>query len=485
MRISSDVECLIERVPRLRARHASQPERRLERRTTVKAGRMRAKGLAGAVLALTAFGASNANANGFAIRAQSTVGLGMSFAGAGTPGMGLSAMFWNPSAASQAKELSAELHTTFIGYEAHITAQQGTTQSLLDLGAADNVGKPGTVAAMYAAHEFAPNWFAGVSIDAPFGLGTHADSWAGQQLAVRAAALSLEAVPVIGWKYGMVSIAAGPRVLWFKGTFSRATFGSTALPPLPVRLVADDVGVGFIAGATLTLPRLGAAPSTGTTPVPKPLMEIALGYRSQVDLDLRGKSQFPSSPLLAQGQLAAFNGTTEKVSASLTLPDQAILGVRWNVTDRFALLGTAEWTQWSVLQTVPFIFTDGPAPGAVAAAVNFNYRNSRYFAAGTEYEWSDNVTLRAGIGYDVSPIVTNVRSTAIPEGDSSWWSAGLTYKATDHITLDLAYLYLSYNDAPIAVVPGHADFAILQGASFIANADSHAHVVSIGLRYQM
>jgi long-chain fatty acid transport protein len=283
----------------------------------------------------------------------------------------------------------------------------------------------------------------------------------------------------------MISVAAGPRVLWFQGTFSRAIFGATALPPLPVKLVADDEGIGFVAGATLSLPRPGAGPNPETTLAPKPLMEIALGYRSQVDLDLRGKNKFPSSPFLAQGQLAAFNGTTEGVSGKLTLPDQAILGVRWNVTDRFAVLGTAEWTQWSVLQTVPFTFTDGPAPGALAGAVNFNYRNSRYFAAGTEYEWSDNVTLRAGIGYDVSPIVKKVRSTAIPEADSSWWSAGLTYKATYHVTLDLAYLYVSYNDAPIAVVPGHADFASLQGASFIATADSHAHFVSIGFRYQM
>jgi len=42
-----------------------------------------------------------AQAGGFANRDQSAVGEGMSFAGEGTPGTGLSAMFWNPAAVTQ------------------------------------------------------------------------------------------------------------------------------------------------------------------------------------------------------------------------------------------------------------------------------------------------------------------------------------------------------------------------------------------------
>ena len=53
-----------------------------------------------AAAALLAFSVA-AQAGGFASRDQSAVGEGMSFAGEGTPGMGLSAMFWNPAAVTQ------------------------------------------------------------------------------------------------------------------------------------------------------------------------------------------------------------------------------------------------------------------------------------------------------------------------------------------------------------------------------------------------
>jgi long-chain fatty acid transport protein len=434
--------------------------------------RLNSKLMAGAVLALIALGTDDANANGFALRVQSAVGLGMAFAGEGTPGMGLSAMFWNPSAAFQADTWSKEAHVTYVSYESRITALTGTTPSLLNLGSADNIGKPGTVPTAYAAYRINPRWFTGLSIDAPYGLGTHADNWAGQQLARSAGALAIEAAPVLGWNNGdkTVSIAAGPRILWFRAILSQALLGSPGQPSLPVGLSTNDVGFGFVLGATYK---------------PDDSTEIALGYRSKVDLDLRGKSEFPSSPVMAQIGLGAFDGARPSVAGDLTLPDQAILSVRRRVTDHLTLLGSAEWTGWSVLQTLPFTFTDGPAPGAPAANINFNYRDSHYFSAGAEYEWSSDITLRAGIGFDDSPIGDDVRSTALPESDSTWLSAGASYRLGDRITLDLAYMYVSYSDAPISVVAGHPDFATLQGASFIANADSHAHFVGIGFRYHM
>lgn len=427
--------------------------------------------MAGATIVFIVLGARDANANGFAIRGQSAVGLGMSFAGEGTPSMGLSAMFWNPASVSQVRGFSTEVHATFIGFESKLTAQAGTTPSLLGLGESDNIGKPGIIPTAYLGYQLSSRWFAGLSINAPYGLATNADNWAGQQLALKAQAISIEATPVVGWKVNdTLSVAAGPRILWFRGKFSRALLASPTLPALPVELVAEDVGVGFVIGATIT---------------PTPSTELALGYRSQVDLKLHGDSQFSSSPVMSLIGLGAFNGTKDGIAGNLTLPDQAILGVRQRVTETLTLLGTVEWTQWSVLQTVPFTFTNGPAPGATAATLNFKYRDSRYIAGGAEYDGIPDTTLRAGIGYDVSPITNGARGTALPESDSWWLSAGLTYAVNSKINFDLGYLYITYTHAPINVVPGHPDFANLLGASLIAHADSHVHAASVGFRYHL
>src|SRR5262245_1795782 len=60
-------------------------------------------------------------AGGFANRDQSAVGAGMSFAGEGTPGMGLSAMFWNPAAVTQTKVWGAEAHVSYVMPSSRIT----------------------------------------------------------------------------------------------------------------------------------------------------------------------------------------------------------------------------------------------------------------------------------------------------------------------------------------------------------------------------
>jgi long-chain fatty acid transport protein len=425
--------------------------------------------LAAAMLAAVAV-SSETHANSFAIRGQSAVGLGAAFAGAATPGTGLSAMFWNPAAVTQARGLWGEAHGTIVLPTIELTALPGTSPSLLALGTDADIGKAAVLPAAYAAYRLDPNWYVGLAVNAPFGLATEAGPWAGQQLALRAKIVALAANPVLGWKVNNVlSVAAGPQLLWLRGKFSRAILGTPGLPALPVDLIVEDIGLGFTAGATIT---------------PTPWTEIALGYRSQVKLDLQGHNIFTSSPVMTLIGLGAFNGTRNDLRGEVTLPDQATLGLRQRITETFTLLATAEWTNWSLLQSVPFTYTSGPAPGTIATTLNFNYRDSWFFSVGGEYQWSPQTTLRAGLGYEISPITDAVRATALPETDSWWFSAGLSYKATDRLTLDLGYTFIWYPDAPVNVGPAHADFPNLLGASLAADARLHVHSVSAALRYK-
>src|SRR5436190_2852 len=245
-------------------------------------------------IGVAAFSSSEALANGFAIRAHSAAGLGASFAGEGTPGMGLSAMFWNPAAVTQTTGIRTELDASYVMGTDNLAAKSGTTPALLALGAQDNIGKTGLVPATYLAYQINSDWYAGLSLNVPYGLSTHADQWAGQQLALSAKAESKEATPILGWRISdVLSVAAGPRILWLKGSFSRAITPAPGPAALPVELSASDTGYGFIAGATIT-------PSPGT--------ELALGYRSQVDMHLRGHNSFPTAPALGP-----FSGTVNNL----------------------------------------------------------------------------------------------------------------------------------------------------------------------------
>src|SRR6185312_8889679 len=82
--------------------------------------------LAGAALASLTF-TQAAQAGGIGIHEQSASGQGMSFAGEGTSSMGLSGMFWNPAAVTQATGLWTESHVAFLFGHTVETALPGST----------------------------------------------------------------------------------------------------------------------------------------------------------------------------------------------------------------------------------------------------------------------------------------------------------------------------------------------------------------------
>src|SRR5262249_52286845 len=259
--------------------------------------------------ALTAIvlGSFDARAGGFAIREQSAVGQGMSFAGEGTSSMGMSGMFWNPAVITTAKGLEGAADFSLIIPHVSITEGPGTSpalQALTPAGTTRGIGELGFVTSSYTAMPLSPNWFLGLAISGPYGLTFNQGGtpWAAQQLGNRAHVFSVDVNPVIGWKINdMVSIAAGPRATWVQAAFNRSVFAIGGVLGSPVELQATDWGFGFTAGITVT---------------PTPWTELSLGYRSQVHLNLDGNTFFPASPsLLVSPVTAPFFNTTNGVTS--------------------------------------------------------------------------------------------------------------------------------------------------------------------------
>ncbi len=404
------------------------------------------------LLALALAFGSAAHAGGFAVREQSAIAQGMSFAGAATPGSGLSAMYWNPSAVTQAQGFWGETHAAGIFPHSIVTAAPPTSSALIAAygGSAGNIGEIGAIPAIYLAYPINQNFYIGLSVNAPFGLATNANSWLGSFYAAEAKGQSTDVNPVLGWKISdFLSIGAGPRIVWFQGKFSRSIF-----PILTDHAAVDveDVGFGFSAGITFT---------------PTALTQIALGYRSRVKLRLEGDFDRPAASIHLP-----INGTA-------TLPDQINFGVRHRVSDALTLLSTMEWTNWSVLQNVPLSITGVNA--APITTLTFNYRDAWFFSIGAEYQWSPQTTFRTGIGYELSPVRTSVRDTSLPDANCWWLSAGFTYQWNEQWTTDLGYSFMYMGRSSINVAAGHPDFF---GVSVFANSNAYINIVSASLRYK-
>jgi long-chain fatty acid transport protein len=394
---------------------------------------------------------AQAHAGGFAIREQSACGQGVSFAGIAAGGCDLSSMFWNPAVMTQFGGIQASV--TASGIFGSSKNSPDATAPLAILGGTGNTAENALVPASYFSYQLTPNFWVGMSVNAPFGLSVSFPGlWAGMEYAAGDSHLrTYNATPSVAWQINnWISVGAGIQIMYADAGLTRnpviaagPTFGTA-------HLEGDGWAYGFTAGLTLT---------------PTPTTTIGLGWRSAMDLDIEGTLRV--DPI--------FNGAP--VDTKLRLPDIVSLGVRQQLGPQWALLGTVEWSHWSRIGTS--VVNGSPVPGGTTIA--FEYDDGWFFALGAEYRWTPALTLRAGVAYEISPVTDSVRTPLVPDNDRTWLSAGLSYNITPALRLDFGYSHIFVKDTPINIVPGHPSFGVIP---YIGSVDSHVDIVTVGLSYR-
>jgi long-chain fatty acid transport protein len=99
--------------------------------------------------------------------------------------------------------------------------------------------------------------------------------------------------------------------------------------------------------------------------------------------------------------------------------------------------------------------------------------------------WRRNsrLTLRAGVGYERSPITDAIREVRNPDTDRRWAAIGRSYAVTDRLSLDLSYVHFRPDNVSVAIVPGNPHFAAV-GLPFVGNVAGRLDIVSLGLNYR-
>ncbi|MEI2383825.1 outer membrane protein transport protein [Breoghania sp. JC706] len=397
-------------------------------------------------MAVLAGGATQALAGGFALREQSAYFQGMSFAGNAVGGDSISSMFWNPATLTNTIGLVSESHHTLIVPNSEITPDASVATAAF--GPSGDLANDAWIPASYTGYQIDENWYLGLSINTPFGLSTKSGpNWSGQIYARTSEVFSVNVTPTVAYKFNdMLSVGLGMQFQYFDVRLTSAT--GVAPGSATAGLTGDDIGYGFTAGVTLT-------PMKGT--------EIGIGYRSAVFHELDG--------------VFSAAGTDLGITAKMATPDMVTLSAKQRITDSFRIMGTVEWTNWSRLKE-PAVVLDN---GVQLRTLPFNYDDSWFFALGGEYDWNQDLTLRAGVAYEMSPIDEDIRSLRLPDSDRVWLSAGLSYKPMENLSLDLGYTYIfSADDVRVNIGPSHQDYA---GLTYTGDVDSSVNIVSAAVRY--
>lgn len=428
--------------------------------------RLRNAFLVAGLTAATLGATGSAHASSFSLRSgQSAQGLGLSFAGAASGGIGLGAMAWNPATITLFPGRNTQVNATYILPRATYVVTDPTTLALarannLVANTGEIAGNGAFVPASYTnfqVGDLSLGWTTG----APYGLSSKPENRNSlAQFYNRSSSIkTLNFAPTIGWRANeWLSLGAAVQFQNIDVSLARALGPiSAALPSLPSTVLqGDDIAMGFRLGAVLT-------PWQGAT--------FGVGYRSAIEHDLEGSLTAGVGPTA---------GIPIPITARLHLPDSITLGYSQVVDDRWTVHLGAEWTNWSVFDTVPI---RAAANNAVLSTLDFEYDDSWFVSAGADYAWNERLTLRAGIAYEWSAVSDRVRTVTISDNDRLWVSAGFGYRVTEQLRVDASYSHLFVKDAPVTLTAASGNPSF-QAVPFVAEAKPSIDIVSVSLTYR-
>ena len=91
--------------------------------------------------------------------------------------------------------------------------------------------------------------------------------------------------------------------------------------------------------------------------------------------------------------------------------------------------------------------------------------------------------MRAGIGYEKSPVTDQVRMPLLPDNDRLWLSVGGSYQWSPKLSFDLAYshIFVKSTSINISAASGNPWF---DGVTYIGDVSSHVDIISVAMKYR-
>lgn len=398
------------------------------------------------VVAVSATGilmlSQHALASAFQLWEQDATSVSNFHAGYAAAAYDASTAFYNPAGLSRFKNqqlvFAADTVLTSFRYRGNVgvnTINDGDPQSVTAQG--------GNVSFIPALHYVAPLSDVvafGFSVDVPFGLMTNY----GKSTVLRYATTqtSVEVVdisPVVSFKVtDKLSFGLGPDVQVMKGEFDQVgTNGVTEWDSDGVNR-ADDTAYGMHAGIMYELNENS---------------RIGLSYHSQVVHHLTGTSDF-SGPLVREAlEIPSGAITSTRAKLDITLPAYTALSVYHQLNPKVALMGTVIYTQWNTLQNLVLqnvaAVQDLEASTNVVVTIPQHFHNTYSASIGGDYFVTDSVTLRAGAGFDQTPVNNTYRNAQLPDNDHYALAVGGHFQATQALGFDLGWTHVFINNAKI------------------------------------
>jgi len=288
---------------------------------------------------------------------------------------------------------------------------------------------------IYAARALSSKAYVGLGFYAPYGLGISwedPENFSGRTVVQELSLRTFFITPAIALKLSdMVSVAVGvslvPATAYLKRTLGASDTGQVLFPTSTyekegtVEISGSAFGVGANAGIQVTLIEH---------------LKLGLAFRSAIDLSFSGDANFDipgDAPSEIKANFPDGTGTLD-----VTLPHTFLFGVGW-VQGPLTIEASSQLTLWNSYDELRLNFASGlPTPSSASPR---DWKVVPLFRLGAEYMVLDALAVRAGVGYDISPVPSATVDPTLPDNNRIYFSLGAGYDF-GMFRADVAYMGL-------------------------------------------
>ena len=162
---------------------------------------------------------------------------------------------------------------------------------------------------------------------------------------------------------------------------------------------------------------------------PTPDTRIGLRYLTETELDFKDNPHFTRvGPVIRE-----ITDIIPGLDLGLKMPQSVMLGVFHDLNDRWAILGSVGWEEWSRFGAVEISVGDSPDVTA-----DLKYENVYHVGIGAQYQYNPKWRYSAGLSYDSALSKGKHRSAMIPMGEMTRVGGGVEYRKRSDLTLGAA-----------------------------------------------
>ncbi|QDE30639.1 OmpP1/FadL family transporter [Shewanella polaris] len=192
-----------------------------------------------------------------------------------------------------------------------------------------------------------------------------------------------------------------------------------------------------------------------------------VGVVYEVNPDNRFGLSYRISPkLTAKGDVNYLYSEYNEID--IPLADIAQFAGFHQLTEKFAVHYTAQWTNWSAFDKI--VVKDGENGVDKADLKEYHWKDSWFLSLGATYNLTQDWTLRAGLATDQG-VVDQHSSLSIPDSDRTWYTAGVSYDLNQQSTVDFG----------VALVRGE-DVTVLEDSNLLAQVAGYNSEISAQTR---